>query len=138
MHNTRFPEPSRRLDELAHAIVGAAIEVHRHVGPGYLESAYQEALAVELGLRGLAATREASFSVDYKGHSIARGFVDFLVENELVVELKAVEAIAPIHTAQVLAYLKATSLQLALLINFNVPMLRDGVRRIIWHPESEK
>jgi GxxExxY protein len=124
-------EPSKRLDRLARAVIGAALEVHRHLGPGYLESVYEEALAVELGLRGLSFVRQKPFGVSYKGHEIGEGRLDLLVGDELLVELKAVEALGPIHKAQEISYLKATDLHLGLLINFNVPVLKDGIQRIV-------
>lgn len=124
-------EPDKRTDELAHAVIGAAIEVHRVLGPGYLESVYEEALGVELTLRGIPFERQKSMGVDYKGHAVGEGRMDMLVDGCLIVELKAVEAVAPIHTAQVISYLKATRLPLGLLINFNVPVLKDGLKRIV-------
>ena len=124
-------EPSKRLDRLARAVVGAALEVHRHLGAGYLESVYEEALAVELSLRNIPYVRQKAFGVSYKEHEIGEGRLDLLVGDELLVELKAVEALAPIHKAQVISYLKATDLHLGLLINFNVPVLRDGIQRIV-------
>src|SRR3972149_10571835 len=124
-------EPDKKTDELAKAVIGAAIEVHRVLGPGYLESVYEEALAVELNLRGVAFERQKRMSVDYKGHAVGEGRLDLLVDGCLIVELKAVEALAPIHTAQVISYLKATQLPLGLLINFNVPLLKEGIKRII-------
>jgi GxxExxY protein len=124
-------EPSRRLDRLARTVIGAAIEVHRHLGPGYLEGVYEEALVVELGLRGVPFERQKPIAVTYKGHNVGEGRVDLLVGDELLVELKAVEALAPIHKAQLLSYLKATGCHLGLLINFNVPVLRAGVQRVV-------
>ena len=124
-------EPDKKTDELAKAVIGAAIEVHRVLGPGYLESVYDEAMAVELNLRGVAFERQKGMSVDYKGHAVGEGRLDLVVDGCLIVELKAVETLAPIHTAQVISYLKATQLPLGLLINFNVPLLKDGIRRII-------
>ncbi len=124
-------EPNKRLDRLARTVIGAAIEVHRHLGPGYLECVYEEALAVELDLRHIPYERQKAFAVDYKGRTIGEGRLDFLVGDELLVELKAVEALAPIHKAQVISYLKATQHQLGLLINFNVPVLRNGIQRVV-------
>ena len=124
-------EPDRKTDELAKAVIGAAIEVHRVLGPGYLESVYEEALAVELKLRGIPFERQKGMSVDYKGHAVGEGRLDVFVDDCLIVELKTVEALAPIHTAQVISYLKAMQLPLGLLVNFNVPLLKDGIKRII-------
>ena len=120
----------QRVEEAATKVIGAAIEVHKILGPGYLESVYEEALAVELTLRGIFFSRQLTFALDYKGHKIGEGRMDFLVDGCLVVELKAIEALAPIHTAQAISYLKATKHRLALLINFNVPVLKDGIKRV--------
>jgi GxxExxY protein len=125
-------EPSKEVDELANAVIGAAIEVHKHLGPGYLENVYEEALAVELGLRGIPYHRQYPVSVAYKGTAIGEGRLDFLVGNQLIVELKAVESILPIHKSQLISYLKAMSLPLGFLMNFNVRMLRDGIQRIVF------
>lgn len=124
-------EPSPKLDQLTHEVIGAAIEVHRTLGPGYLESVYEEALAIELALRGIPFTRQVVIAVDYKGHSVGESRLDLLVGGQLVTELKAVEALAPIHSAQVISYLKTTGHLLGLLINFNVCCLKDGVKRVV-------
>ncbi len=124
-------EPDQELDQLAHAVIGAAIEVHRHLGPGYLECVYEEALAVELEMRGVAFERQMPFAVVYKRKQIGEGRLDLFVEKRLVVELKAVEILAPIHKAQLISYLKANECMLGLLINFNVEMLRDGIQRVV-------
>ena len=125
-------EPSKELDELVNSVIGAAIEVHRHLGPGYLESVYEEALGVELAERHIPCRRQHPISVTYKGKSVGEGKLDLLVADKLVVELKAVEALLPVHKAQVISYLKATKLHLGVLINFNVTVLRDGIQRIIY------
>lgn len=125
-------EPDRATDELAHAVIGAAIEVHRHLGPGFLESVYEEALCVELRLRGIPYERQRPAKVEYKGEYVGEGRLDLLVGQRLVVELKAIREVLPIHRAVVLSYLKATGNSLALLINFNVPRLRDGVQRVVF------
>jgi GxxExxY protein len=117
-------------DATAHHIIGAAIEVHRLLVPGFLESVYEEALCVELGLRDVPFSRQVPIDITYKGRNIGSGRVDLLVGGCVVVELKATDTIAPIHVAQVLSYLKATRLRLALLITFNVPLLRTGIKRI--------
>ena len=124
-------EPSTELDRCAHAVIGAAIEVHRHLGPGFLETVYEQAMMVELAIRGLTVRRQVPIVLAYKGHALPSAQLDLLVEDELVVELKAVERLSPIHTAQILSYLKAGAFQLGLLINFNVPTLRQGIRRVI-------
>jgi GxxExxY protein len=125
-------EPSKELDGLANSVIGAAIEVHRHLGPGYLESVYEEALGIELSERKISFHRQYPISVVYKGKTVGEGKLDLLVENQLVVELKAVETLLPVHKAQVISYLKATNLHLGLLINFNVSVVRDGIQRIIY------
>lgn len=119
------------LDRLAFAVIGAAIEVHRHLGPGYLESIYQSAMCRELTLRRIAFVSQAPVWVDYKGRRVGEGKLDLLVEGRLVVELKTVDEFAPVHTAQVLSYLKATKLKLGLLINFKVATLTDNIRRVV-------
>ena len=126
-----YNEPNAKLDELARLVIGAAIEVHRGLGPGFLESTYEEALAIELALQGIAFTRQHSIGLKYKGHMVGEGRLDILVENCLIVELKSVERLHPIHDAQVISYLKATGLTLGLLINFNVTILKQGVKRLI-------
>lgn len=124
-------EPGPRPDELANTVIGAAIEVHRELGPGYLESVYEQALVIELGLRAIPFARQPLVGSKYKGQSIGQDRLDLLVSDQLVVELNAVEQLAPIHTAQVIPYLKATNLRLGLLINFNVPHLRQGLKRVV-------
>jgi GxxExxY protein len=118
---------------LSREIIAAAIEVHRALGPGLLESAYEECLAHELSLRNLSFERQKPIPIVYKDLNIDAGFrLDFLVGNCVVIELKAVEKLLPIHDAQVLTYLKMTKTRLALLINFNVPLLRNGIKRIVF------
>jgi len=124
-------EPRADLDWLAHKVIGAAISVHRVLGPGLLESVYEEALCVELGLRRIQFARQVPVGVTYKRRRVGEARLDLLVNQRLVVELKSVDGIAPIHVAQLLSYLKITGLNLGLLINFNVPMLRDGIKRLV-------
>jgi GxxExxY protein len=124
-------EPGPHLDRLAEAVIGAAIEVHRQLGPGYLEKVYEEALVIEFNLRNIPFERQKQIGVQYKGHIVGDSFLDFLVDGLLVVELKAVEGLGPIHKAQVISYLKATGFHLGLLLNFNVPVLKSGIQRII-------
>lgn len=124
-------EVSEALNRLSHDVIGAAIEAHRELGPGYLESIYEEALCIELGLRDIPFTRQYVIEVSYKNKMIGESRLDLLVNQELVVELKAVDKLTAVYEAQVLSYLKATNKQLGLLINFNVELLRDGIRRII-------
>ncbi|MBI9020895.1 MAG: GxxExxY protein [Verrucomicrobia bacterium] len=123
-------EPSVKADELAKTVIDACIEVHRALGPGYLESVYEEALAKELALRQIPFERQKAIDVNYKGESVGQARLDLLVGGLLVVELKAVESLVPIHTAQVISYLKAGTFQLGLLINFNTTLLKHGIKRI--------
>ncbi len=128
----RLTEPADDMNRLTGDVIGAAIEVHRLLGPGFLESVYEDALCIELRLRGIPFVRQRPFALEYKGHSIGNARLDLLVGGRLVVELKAVDALAPIHSAQVLSYLKMTGARLGLLINFNVPALRrGGIKRIV-------
>lgn len=118
------------LNELTHEIVGAAIEVHRHLGPGLLESSYRECLCHELRLRGVRFRRESKLPLEYKGIKLECAYrVDILVAELVPVELKAVDVLAPVHEAQLLTYLRLGGWKVGLLINFNVPILRDGIRR---------
>ena len=120
-------------EELTSAIIGGAIEVHRALGPGLLESAYEECLCHELGLRGLAFARQVALPVGYKGVHLDCGYrLDIVVENAVVLELKSVEKVDPVHHAQLLSYLKLSGKKVGLLINFNTPVLKDGiVRRVL-------
>ena len=124
-------EPSQAVDELARQVIGAAIEVHRHLGPGFPESVYEEALCVELSQRGIPFVRQPLIDVEYKGMPVGQGRLDIWVDRQLVVELKAVECILPKHKAQGKAYLCATGNELALVINFNEAVLKDGVHRVV-------
>lgn len=119
------------LEELARQVIGAAIEVHRCLGPGYSEPVYDEALAIELALRQIPCARQPTFALDYKGNIVGTGRLDFLIADRLVLELKAVDALGPVHRAQVLSYLQAKKLQLGLLVNFNSAVLKDGIKRVI-------
>lgn len=121
----------QRIDGLTEQIIGAAIEVHRLLGPGLLESVYLRCLLHELALRGLKVRAELEVPVNYKGIQLETGFrLDLIVEETVVVELKAVESLMPVHQAQVITYLKLTGNAVGLLINFNVPLLKDGIRRL--------
>jgi GxxExxY protein len=122
----------KKEDVLSKAIIGAAIEVHRQLGPGLLESAYEECLAHEFSLCNILFERQKPVPVTYKTVRLDCGFrLDFLVDSLVVVELKAVDKLAPIHQAQMLTYLKLTECRLGLLLNFNVTMLRDGIKRVV-------
>jgi GxxExxY protein len=122
------------LNCLTEGIIASAIEVHRHVGPGLLESAYEECLCYELAQRGLAFQRQVQIPVQYKGLKLDCSYrMDLLVEDSVIVEVKAVEQVLPVHSAQLLTYLKVTGRQIGLLINFEVPILKQGVKRIVNH-----
>ena len=117
---------------LTGTIIGAAIEVHRALGPGLLESAYEECLAVELADRGLRVERQAVLPVIYKGCTLDAGYrIDLLVNSEVIVELKSVQKLETIHDAQLLTYLKLAGIRHGLLLNFNVAVLKDGIRRMV-------
>ncbi len=126
-----MPENDKR-DPLTWRIIGAAIEVHRELGPGLLESLYEDAFCYELGESGLVYRRQMPISVAYKQQSIGNLIADVVVEDKVIVELKAVDKLAPIHTTQMLTYLKVTDLNLGLLLNFNVKTLKDGgIKRFV-------
>ena len=126
-----FVEPDLELDELARAVIGAGIEVHRRLGPGLDESLYHAALGIELRLRQVPFARQVEVHAEYKGEVIGKRRLDLLVGGRLIVELKAVEALSPLHSAQLRSYLKIAKLPLGLLINFNTIILKDGIKRII-------
>ncbi len=118
------------VNQITEAIIGAAIEVHRALGPGLLESAYEECLCRELGLRRIPFERQRLLPVEYKGLSLDCGYrLDLLVADAVVVEIKAVENLLPIHEAQLLTYLRLGGWKVGLIINFNVPVLKRGIRR---------
>jgi iron complex transport system substrate-binding protein len=123
---------SSEVEALATIAVNAAFDVHRELGPGLLESAYEAAFACELELRNVRHQRQVPVPVHYKGKLIELGFrADVLLEGRLLVELKAVERVLPVHTAQVITYLKVTNLPLGLLINFNEVLIKDGLHRVL-------
>jgi GxxExxY protein len=119
-----------KIDQIYQEIIGAALTVHKALGPGLLESAYQECLCQELNARGIPFERELPLPVKYKGVRIACAYqVGLLVAKSVVVEVKSVDAIAPVHEAQLLTYLRLGGWQVGLLMNFNVPVLKQGIRR---------
>jgi GxxExxY protein len=125
-------------DQLTERIIGCAMEVHRRAGPGLLESIYDVCLAYELQAAGLDFERHLTLPFEYKTFTVKAAFkVDFVVERRVLVEIKAVETLLPVHKAQALTYMKLARLHTGLLFNFNVPVLRDGIRRLIWTPPSE-
>ena len=121
------------FEKLSHDVIGAAIEVHRSLGPGLLESAYEECLSYELRSLGLDVHRQVPVPVVYKKVKLDCGYrIDVLVENKIVVELKSVDCVLPVHEAQILTYMKFAEKKVGLLINFNVTMLKDGLRRFVF------
>jgi GxxExxY protein len=113
-------------------VIGAAIEVHRQLGPGLLESVYEECLARELAVRGLSVERQRLVPVTYKGYDLGIHLrIDLIVRGEILVEIKSVERLAPVHTSQVRTYLTLTGLQAGLILNFNSEVMREGIRRVV-------
>lgn len=127
MRNRDVPED---VDELSRAVVGCAIEVHRHLGPGLLERIYEDALVYELGHRGIAAERQAEIAIVYKDAILRGQRLDLIAGNQIIIEIKSVATLQEIHTAQLLSYLRAADKPLGLLLNFNVPRLSEGIRRV--------
>lgn len=120
------------INELSNKIIGAAIEVHKTLGPGLLESTYEKCLSYELVLRKFTIEQQKVVPVKYKGIELDCGYrLDIIVENQIILELKACDQIEPIHEAQLLTYLKLTGLKIGLLLNFNVPMMKEGIVRIV-------
>jgi len=118
-------------NSLTDAIIGAAITVHRELGPGLLESVYEKCLALELTKSGLQIASQKEIPLTYKGLALESGFrADLIVENKVLIELKSIDQLLPVHTAQVLTYLKLSNLRTGLLINFNVPLLKNGIKRL--------
>ena len=125
-------EPPGGRSDLTEAILGSAIAVHRELGPGLLESAYEACLAFELESRGLRAHRQRPLPVTYRGVRLDCGYrLDMVVEDQVIVELKAVDKLQPVHEAQLLSYLKLSGYRVGLLINFHTRLLKDGVRRMV-------
>jgi len=122
-------------DPLTERIIGACIEVHRRLGPGLLESAYEVCLCRELELRGFRFARQVPVAITYRGATVDCAYrIDVLVEDRIAIELKAAETLLPLHAAQLLTYMKLARLPIGLLVNFNVKVLRDGLRRVSLHP----
>jgi GxxExxY protein len=125
-------EVEHRINEITESVIGAAIAVHRELGPGLLESAYEACLAYELNEKKLNVERQKSIPVIYRGVQLDCGFrLDFLVEDLVVVEVKAVDKLEPIHEAQIISYLKLSGCKVGLLINFKVKILKHGIRRFV-------
>lgn len=129
--SVNFSQKEFPLKDITKRIISCAIEVHSALGPGLLENVYEEAMAHEFTLRGVIYKRQKEINLKYKGKDIGKHRVDYLVENEVIVELKAVESMNKIYEAQLLTYLKAMDKRVGLLINFNVERLKDGIKRLI-------
>jgi GxxExxY protein len=125
---TRLPD---ELEELVHRVIGCCLEVHRALGPGLLESIYSRAVCIELGQAAISYEREKVIPVMYRNQLLCSQRLDIVVANQIVVEIKSVERIIPVHIAQTLTYLRVSKLPIALLMNFNVAVLPDGLRRIV-------
>jgi GxxExxY protein len=125
---------TQSFQKITEQVIGACIELHKQLGPGLLESAYEECLCYELGQREVRFERQRSLPVKYKGVALDCGYrLDLVVEEKIILELKTVEHLLPIHEAQLLTYLKLSGLTLGLLINFNVPVLKNGIKRVVNH-----
>lgn len=132
MRHKDTKDTKEEADKLSNVIIGAALEVHRTIGPGLLESTYEECLVHELRLRGLGLRRQVGIPLTYKGLHLDAGYrLDLFVEGLVIVEVKAVEHLLPVHEAQLLTYLRATNTWLGLLLNFQVSMLKHGIRRLV-------
>ena len=130
-HRDTETQRETQRDSLSETVIGAAIEVHRILGPGLLESAYEECLCHELECRQIAFQKQVELPVQYKDITLNCAYrLDIVVENQLVLELKAVDKLLPVHNAQLLTYLRLSGLSTGLLLNFNVPVLKDGVKRM--------
>lgn len=125
-------EPDNELNQLANQVIGLAIEVHRGLGPGYIESIYEHALCKELEMHGIPYISQYPIEVTYKGSSVGEGRLDILIDRRLIVEIKAVAQLLPVHYAQLKSYLKAMRLPLGLLINFNEEKVSSGIRRLVY------
>lgn len=123
--------PSEATEGLANEVIGHAIEVHRHVGPGFPESVYEESLCRELERQEVPFERQAPIHVEYKGDAVGAGRADIVVRSRLIFELKCVRELSVVHRKQLFSYLRATGLRLGLLMNFNTRLLRDGLKRVI-------
>ena len=120
------------FDELSRKVIGCALEVHKQLGPGLLESSYERCLSYELLCAGIQHETQKELSIDYKGTKLDCGYrVDLFVDNKLIVELKAVEKLLPIHEAQILTYMKLADVKTGLLLNFNVAKVKDGIKRFV-------
>jgi GxxExxY protein len=119
------------IEDVMTKVIGVCIEVHRHLGPGFLESTYHRAVCIELNERGIGYEKGKRVTISYKGHTLSDQFIDLVVEACVIVEIKAVSQLEEIHGSQVVSYLRATGLRAGLLVNFNRPVLKAGLRRIV-------
>jgi GxxExxY protein len=132
IHRGGAEDAEESVNRLTERVIGLCIEVHKHLGPGLLESAYQTCLAFELEEAGLSFEKEVHLPIRYKGRTLDANYrMDFVVEDRLVLELKSVEALLPIHEAQVLTYLRLSGRSVGLLINFNANLLKQGIKRLV-------
>ena len=126
-------DTKKRANSLSYQVIGAAIEVHKALGPGLLESAYEECLCQELKLQNIPFERQVALPIEYKGLTLSAGYrMDIVVDNLVVLELKSVEKLIPIHEAQLITYLRLSKTRLGLLINFNVAVLKQGIKRRVY------
>jgi GxxExxY protein len=125
-------DTKEKANALSHEIIGAAIEVHKTIGPGLLESAYEECLSQELSIRSIPFEQQVELPIEYKGMKLSAGYrIDIIVNGLLILELKSVEKLMPIHEAQLLTYLRLSDIWLGLLININVPVFKQGIKRLV-------
>ncbi len=131
-HEEHERDYTMEFDALSNQVIGGALEIHRSLGPGLLESAYEACLAYELEKAGLAFRRQHPIPVTYKTVRLDCGYrADFVIERQLIIELKSIEKLLPIHEAQLLSYMKLAEVSVGLLINFNVKLLKDGIKRMV-------
>jgi GxxExxY protein len=130
-HRRNVSPLDEQLEKLVTQVIASAIEVHKELGPGLPELAYQRSLSMELSLRGIPHECEVPIPIYYKGTKVAEGKIDMLINGRLIIENKVVEVLNPVHRAQTISYLHATQLELALLINWNVTLIKEGIKRII-------
>lgn len=125
-------EPDPELNIITNAIIGAAIAVHKGLGPGHAEAVYEKALKIEFRHRGIEFEPQVPVPIYYRAEPVGSTRLDFIIARQVIVEVKAIESLAPIHTSQCISYLRATKLKLAILINFNVRVLKDGIKRVAY------
>lgn len=130
--HTEYRQPCPEADRWSREVIGAAIEVHRHLGPGFLTSVYEEALVVEMRLRGIPFQRNEPVGVSYKDEPVGGSLVDFIVGKALLLKIKTVEEISPLSMAEMISDLKAAGLDLGLILNFKAVTMKDGVKRVVW------